>query len=307
MRDFPVDYVVEEIVTRVNQKRNIPLSDEECISIKDKIASWSNRYTRDNQISESEFITGWELDGLAELSDLSLKHDIRKALWHINPREKLSHDLKRFFQKNKFGDSLQESRKNEIHGLILSDLYLPEDVEITILPSNGVSALDNSGNMTACIGPNQQKFIVRFNEEHQSFDQILKNPHYSNETLNSNKIMQIFSDFDYTINALRNTALAFDLYEKFKKSLDSSESINLGPSLTEEGFLVISSYSTNNAFSLHYTKINSDGSHDWEKVTASRYGDKSIETKEFKLENNGRYYFRGYPLVDLHVTSSVTL
>ena len=52
MKNFPVEYVVEEIVTRVNQKRGKPLSEEECISIKDKIAAWSNRYSRDNHLCQ---------------------------------------------------------------------------------------------------------------------------------------------------------------------------------------------------------------------------------------------------------------
>ena len=121
MKNFPVEYVVEEIVTRVNQKREVPLSEEECISIKDKIEPWSNRYSRDNHLSESEFLTGWELDNVPELADTDLKYDVKKALWFNNPRERLGKDLAKFFQRNKFGDSLQDYRKKEIEQILLKD------------------------------------------------------------------------------------------------------------------------------------------------------------------------------------------
>lgn len=306
MKNFPVEYVVEEIVTRVNQKRGKPLSEEECISIKDKIAAWSNRYSRDNHLSESEFVTGWELDNVPELADIDLKYDVRKALWFTNPREKLSRDLVKFFQKNKFGDSLQEFRKEEIQNLIRNDLYLPDDTKVSLLPSSMASALDENGNLIVCLGANQQKFLVHFNEEHQSFDQIFKSPHYSDEPLNSNKILQIFSDFDHTIRSLRNTAIAFNIADKFKENLSIGERMDLEPSLTEEGYLLMATYSTDNAFSLHFTKINSDGNTDWQSITASRYGDKSIETKDLRLEKNGQYYFRGYPVVSLQEAVEVS-
>jgi hypothetical protein len=102
---------------------------------------------------------------------------------------------------------------------------------------------------------------------------------------------------------LRSTALAFGITEKFKGNLSIGEKIDLEPSLTEEGYLLMATYSTNNAFSLHSTKINSDGSTDWQSITASRYGDKSIETKDLRLEKNGQYYFRGYPVVSLQETT----
>ena len=114
MKEFAVDYVVEEIVARVNQKeKETPLDQDEQMSIRDKISAWSNRYERDHMVSQLEFTTGWELDSLPQLADPQLKYDVRKALWHVNPRERLGKDLKKFFKKNKFGNSLQESRKEE--------------------------------------------------------------------------------------------------------------------------------------------------------------------------------------------------
>jgi len=306
MKNFPVEYVVEEIVTRVNQKRVKPLSEEECVSIKDKISAWSNRYSRDNHLSESEFVTGWELDNVPELADINLKYDVRKALWFINPREKLNRDLVKFFQKNKFGDSLQEFRKEEIYNLIKNDLYLPNDTKVSLLPSSTGSALDENSNLIVCLGVNQQKFLVHFNEEHQSFDLVFKSPHYTQEPLNSNKILQIFADFDHTIRSLRNTTVAFSITDRFKDNLNIGEKIDLEPSLTEEGYLLMATYSTNNAFSLHFTKINSDGSTDWQTTTASRYGDKSIETKDLSLEKNGQYYFRGYPIISLQESTEIS-
>ena len=52
---------------------------------------------------------------------------------------------------------------------------------------------------------------------------------------------------------------------------------------------------------LHYTFtiINANGRVNWKSITASRYGDKAIETKDLKLDPNGQYYFKGQPLVPL--------
>ena len=300
MKNFPVEYVVEEIVTRVNQKREIPLSEQECLSIKDKIESWSNRYSRDNHLSESEFLTGWELDNVPELADTDIKYDVKKALWFNNPRERLGKDLSKFFQRNKFGDSLQEYRKKEIEQILLKDLYLPEDTKVSILPSGLASAFDQESNLVVCLGPQQQKFIVHFNEEHQSFDQVFKYPlTSSSEPLNSSKILQIFSDFEHKIKTLSSTVKAFKLCEEFMQKMALGEKIDLEPAITEEGYLLLATYSTDSAFTLHFTKINSDGSTDWQKISASRYGDKAIETRDLRFEKNNRYYFKGYPIVHL--------
>ena len=300
MREFAVDYVVEEIVARVNQKRDIPLGDHETTSIRDKISSWSNRYSRDDMVSQMEFNTGWELDSLPYLSDPQLKYDVKKALWHENPRERLGKDLKKFFKRNKFGNSLQESRKEEIYDLIRNDLYLPHDTRVEILPTLLASALDDNENIIVSLGNNHQKYLVHYNSDHESFDQIYKYAADGElEEMNSRKILQSFADFDHKISTLKTTISNYGIYERFLASLDGIDKIDLDASLTEAGYLVLATYNTSSAFTMHYTEINANGRVNWKSITASRYGDKAIETKDLKLDLNGQHYFKGQPLVPL--------
>lgn len=300
MKEFAVDYVVEEIVARVNQKRDTPLAEDEQMSIRDKISAWSNRYERDDMVSQLEFTTGWELDSLPELSDPQLKYDIKKALWHVNPRERLGRDLKKFFKKNKFGNSLQESRKEEIYDLIRNDLYLPHDTKVEIVPNVLASALDEDDNIHVSLGNNFQKYLVHYNSDHESFDKIFKlDPNGELEEMNSRKILQSFADFDHKISALKTTIFNYGIFDRFMATLDSIDKVDLEAAITEEGYLVLATYNTSSAFTLHYTEINANGRVNWKSITASRYGDKAIETKDLKQDPNGQYYFKGQPLVPL--------
>ena len=122
-----------------------------------------------------------------------------------------------------------------------------------ILPTLLASALDENGNITVSLGNNSQKYLVHYSSDHESFDKIFKlDKNGDLEEMNSRKILQGFADFDHKISSLRTTIENYAIHERFMDSLDAIDKIDLEAGITEDGYLVLATYSTSSAFTLHF-------------------------------------------------------
>jgi hypothetical protein len=295
MTEFSVEYVVDEIVCRVNQKRLNPVSVEEHTSINDKVSEWSGRYHKEKELCENSFFNGWELDSIPLLKDLDIKNDVGKALWPRNPRRKLKKDLERYFKQNKFGtDAVSLKRKADIIKIIREDLYIPLSIDLVILKNSLGSVLDDKDNIAVAVGEYQHKFYIHFDEEHQSFDRIFKVDAENNvEFVSSKRLIEII---DHSLLNFERYSLMIERNEILKdfeeQNLTDKCKVDLNASLTSGGDLLIGLYCTDSGYTLHICNLKeATGRVQWEKLPAGRYGG-TFEAKGLKKSNNNRYYFK---------------